>query len=60
MFKTGDKVTVSAMGDNKPATVIADSQKFSSSTRVEIEYNDVTRGASTIKMNISNNLITRR
>jgi hypothetical protein len=57
MFKKGDQIIFSSMGDSKPGVVLKDS--FELTTRVEIEYRDVLSGKkSKIALTVSNNNLT--
>ena len=59
MYKKGDLLVVSMMGDSKNAIAVEDSKN--GLTRVNIEYNDVIhKGAKSITIGISNELLTER
>ena len=59
MFKTGDLVTVNAMGDTKQGIVVADTK--GDGTRVKVDYTDVLKGTkANITMNFRNDMIKLR
>ena len=59
MFKTGDLVTVNAMGDNKNGVVVADTK--GDGTRVKVDYTSVLKGTTAqITMNFDNKMIKLR
>jgi hypothetical protein len=59
MYKKGDLLRVSMLGDTKDAEAMEDSNN--NKTRVKISYNDVLKKSpQTITISVGNELITKR